>query len=86
MLGCTHFPVFRGALQRLLPNTRIVDSAATTANAVRERLGMAAAEGVSPGDTGASVQFLATDGLARFARVGRSFLGAPPQAVELVDL
>jgi hypothetical protein len=36
----------------------------------------------------ASTRFLATDGVARFARVGSAFLGIPvaPEQVQLVDL
>ncbi|MEM9622689.1 MAG: hypothetical protein AAF993_13635, partial [Pseudomonadota bacterium] len=33
-----------------------------------------------------TVQFFATDGVARFRQVGRHFLGAPVPAVSLVDI
>lgn len=79
LLGCTHFPVFRTALQRLLPHTQILDSAATTASAVKAQL-----DGVA-GDS-AGLRFLATDGLARFQRVGQVFFGAPLTDARLVDL
>jgi glutamate racemase len=43
VLGCTHFPVLIPALRAVLPaGVRIVDSAATTARAVVERLGLGA--------------------------------------------
>lgn len=83
VLGCTHFPVFRPALEALLPEgTRVVDSAETTAACVRERLGPAPAADAGP----AALSLLATDGVRRFARVGRYFLGRPIDDVELVDL
>jgi len=84
VLGCTHFPVLTDAIRAVLPpGVSIVDSAATTAAAVRRILG--------PGDESAgagSVTLLATDGAARFARVGGAFLGEAVRAdsVEIVDL
>jgi glutamate racemase len=80
VLGCTHFPVFRAALDTLLPSgTVVVDSAATTARRV------AAALGTTRAGTG-SLELLATDGVRRFRRVGSYFLGRPVETVELVDL
>lgn len=83
VLGCTHFPVFRSALEALLPaGTRVVDSAATTAASVRAALGAAESEPAGRG----RLTLLATDGVRRFARVGGYFLGRPIEQVELVDL
>ncbi|HWY95742.1 MAG TPA: glutamate racemase [Steroidobacteraceae bacterium] len=85
VLGCTHFPALAAAIRAVLPpHVRIVDSAATTAAAVLGRLdGRAGA----PGGRGA-VSWLATDGAARFARVGSIFLGETLHAetVEIIDL
>ncbi len=83
VLGCTHFPVLAPAIRAVLPSSvRIVDSAETTASAVRSVLGSPAAEGRG------SVTWLATDGAERFARVGGIFLGEPlhADAVEIIDL
>lgn len=39
VLGCTHYPLLRGAIERAFPDTfRLVDSAGTTAAMVRRRL------------------------------------------------
>lgn len=84
LLGCTHFPVLAGALAAVAgPCTTIVDSAATTARAVRALLG-ATARVSGQG----SLRLLATDGATRFARVGSVFMGEPiaPGDVEIVDL
>ena len=87
VLGCTHFPVLRSALARVMgPEVRLVDSAETTAAAVAQVLadeGLAAEPG---GET--EVTLLATDGPERFARVGAGFLGLDLRAdrVHLVDL
>jgi glutamate racemase len=96
LLGCTHFPVFRPVIEELLgaaaADVTIVDSAATTAAAVAAELASgrvlpapvsaaATAEDGSP-----ALELLATDGAARFRRVGRYFLHEPIGAVQLVDL
>jgi glutamate racemase len=83
VLGCTHFPALLGPIRAVLPAaTQIVDSAGTTAAAVRAQL--------TPSKAGAPgrLSLLATDGAARFARVGSRFLGETLSAerVELVDL
>jgi glutamate racemase len=85
VLGCTHFPVLAPALRAVLPpHVGIVDSAATTAAAVRRRLDASSAAGGALG----AVSWLATDGAARFARVGSTFLGESlrAEAVEIIDL
>ena len=86
VLGCTHFPMLAGAIRAAVgPAVRMVDSAATTAKAVSERLGatLRANQGRKTG-----VRFLATDSPERFARVCSRFLGQTlaPSDVELVDL
>ena len=87
VLGCTHFPLLAPAIAKVAgPGVAIVDSAATTAAEVAERL---VAEGLAaPGPGPGTARFLATDGAARFARVGGRFLGRDlsPAAVTLVDL
>jgi glutamate racemase len=88
LLGCTHFPVLRSALRTVLPeNVVIVDSAQTTALAVAKRL---QSEGLLCDELNrhGSVHFLATDGAARFARVGSIFLGMPLETseVDIIDV
>jgi glutamate racemase len=85
VLGCTHFPVLAAAIGAALPpDVSIVDSAATTAAAALKQFGPPAA---APGVRGA-ITWLATDGAARFARVGGTFFGEAmhADAVEIVDL
>jgi glutamate racemase len=96
VLGCTHFPALAESIRAVLPpQVTIVDSAATTAAAVLRQLrGAAARDGAvsyadraDPAASGA-VYWLATDGAARFARVGSTFLGETlrAEAVEIIDL
>jgi glutamate racemase len=83
VLGCTHFPLLTSAIRRVLPaEVRIVDSAATTAAAVRRRISPVPRAGRG------RVTWLATDGAERFARVGSTFFGETlhAEAVEIVDL
>ena len=83
VLGCTHFPVFRTRLQQLLgPQVQVIDSAQTTAGSVATAL---QSEGLLS-DRGGNSQFLATDGVERFQRVGATFLAERISDVELVDL
>jgi glutamate racemase len=89
LLGCTHFPPLAPSFRKIVgPQVAIVDSAATTAQALR--LALAAAQLLRRDERSASgsVRFLATDGIERFARVGSRFLGRQidPGEVELVDL
>lgn len=86
VLGCTHFPVFKQALARVVgDDVGIVDSARTTADAVHEML---AGLGLQTDEPAARLEMLATDGAQRFARVGGVFAGTPLKAadVEVVDL
>jgi glutamate racemase len=84
VLGCTHFPVLAAAVHSILPDhVTLVDSAATVAAAVTRELPAAA----NPAGRG-GVTWLATDGAARFARVGGIFLGEAlcPEDIEIIDL
>jgi len=85
LLGCTHFPVLTGAFRRVLgDDLEIVDSAATTAAVVARQLDAP----MPRTHRRAGRSLLATDDAARFARVGRYFLGQNIAAseVEVVDL
>jgi glutamate racemase len=86
VLGCTHFPMLAGAIRAAVgPAITIVDSAATTAKAVRETLDR---ERLTRLEGEGTTRFLATDSAERFARIGSRFLERPidPEEVELVDL
>lgn len=87
ILGCTHFPLLSAAIAAVLgPDMSIVDSASTTAAAVRDALseeGMLADSAANGG-----LQLIATDGAERFARIGSSFLGESFTAadIEITDI
>lgn len=73
ILGCTHYPLLRGAIAAYMgPEVTIVDSAEETASEVRRSL--RAAHALRPrGEGGAS--FFVTDAAERFARLGERFYG-----------
>ena len=86
VLGCTHFPLLKQAIQNVAgKDMQLVDSAQTTAKKVAERLrtANALADGKNP-----SVAFLTTDDTEKFKAVGEPFLGFSLREshVELVDL
>jgi glutamate racemase len=87
ILGCTHFPLLQSSIAHALgPAIEIVDSATTTALAVRDELAHLDLL-TGHNDTG-GLELVATDGPARFARVGSAFLGAEFAAddITLIDI
>lgn len=86
ILGCTHFPLLRPTFERVFGGAvAVVDSASTTAAAARSMLAELSLA-VTSGRGG--LEFFATDGATRFARVGGQFLGERLTAgdVNIVDL
>lgn len=98
ILGCTHFPLVAEAIRSVLGCDRasgpeagleagpaIIDSATATARTVAARLKQA---GTGRAFGTGSLRLLATDGPARFARLGARFLAEPLGTgdIELVDL
>lgn len=86
VLGCTHFPPLAEVIRSVVGETvRIVDSAATTAEALASLMGTRL---LPSGHQDGASRFLVTDGEERFARVGPIFLGSAirPEAIERVDL
>jgi glutamate racemase len=95
VLGCTHFPLLASAIRSVLPaHVRIIDSAATTAQALLSSMTPRPAATSDPGRVhgagvhGGRIRWLATDDAERFARVGGRFFGAElhADAVEIIDL
>lgn len=86
VLGCTHFPVLREAIQAVAgPAVQIVDSASTTAAVVADHL---ADRGLHAVPGRGKAHYLVTDNPQRFARVAQIFTGEmlAAESVELVDL
>lgn len=82
VLGCTHYPLLRRTLQKVLgPQVMLVDSAEETALMVAE---LFREQGLSRPQHGGSRAFFVTDVPTRFERVGRAFLGCELGKVEQV--
>jgi glutamate racemase len=87
VLGCTHFPTLQETIRKVVGSgVRIVDSAKTTAETVREELdarGLRAPSGSIP-----RIRLLATDAPDRFLRIAERFFPREllPDRIELVDL
>ena len=88
VLGCTHFPLLKDSIRAVLPaHIAIVDSAQTTAAAVKRQLEQGSLL-ASAGDDRGRITWLATDNAERFARVGSAFLGEElrADALQIIDL
>jgi glutamate racemase len=87
LLGCTHYPLLRTAMERILGELGrtipIVDSAQATARVAADQL---TARVSDSGHSQSSCDFFATDSVDKFARLGTRFLGRPVEHVRLVDL
>jgi glutamate racemase len=83
ILGCTHYPLLRGAIaEGLGPGVELVDSASSVAAvvaAVVEERGLEAAGG-------GGLRVLVTDAAARVARIAGLILADAAHDLELVDL
>ena len=87
LLGCTHFPVFKPLLTKMLPKSvKIVDSALATADALYKLLETESLLLTSE-NSFKSTKYLVTDSVARFKKVGKIFINQDLQHtdVELVD-
>jgi len=85
LLGCTHYPLLRPLLERLVPaGVTIVDSAESTAAAVREQIGNTTRTRASAPQQ-SSLHCFATDSVAKFKLLGERFLDRPLDNVQHVD-
>ena len=73
LLGCTHYPLVRWAIEAVAgPEVRVVDSATTTALAVREVL---ESHGIGSKADAPAHEVLATGEAARFREIARAMFG-----------
>jgi glutamate racemase len=85
VLGCTHYPLLKPLLARVLgPTVTLVDSAEQTAAVVAEEItrgGLAAAPAAHP-----THRFVVSDDEPHFRKVGARFLGEKLRHIEVVPL
>ncbi len=78
VLGCTHYPLLAHAIRAVIgPKPVMVDSAATTAEAVRACLQAHHLTQKHPRNGTGNIRFFTTDDSGSFARTGSMFLGMP---------
>jgi len=89
VLGCTHYPLLRPLLRRVVPDqVAIIDSAESTAQAVAKlmrRLPLVDREKPERRHL-PRLKFFATDSVEKFRSLGTRFLGQPVDDVQHVDL
>ena len=86
VLGCTHYPLLRPLIERLVPQgMTVIDSADAAAEATARQFD---AWGALPATvaTPPALSFFATDSVEKFERLGSRFLNRPVGKVELIDL
>ena len=89
VLGCTHYPLLKPLLHRLVPgHVTIVDSADSTARVVSQllRQGLPKATSGEERRRAPRLKFFVTDSVEKFRRLGAQFLGSPIEDVEHVEL
>ncbi len=83
ILGCTHYPLLRPSLQRVVgPDVQLVDSASSVAETVAGHHH----ELISTGNETGTVRLELTDASDRFLRITRAILGRDPEELEVVDI
>ena len=84
VLGCTHYPLLKPLLARVMgPGVTLVDSAEETAKVVAREL---EARGLLAGDGHHEHVFVVSDDEPHFRKVGARFLGEKLKRVEVVPL
>ncbi|MBI5542295.1 MAG: glutamate racemase [Deltaproteobacteria bacterium] len=85
VLGCTHYPMLKGAIANVVgAGVKLVDSAETTATAVEALL--AEHKLFAPKGSRPRRRYFVTDLPERFAEIGTRFLEQPVESAELVDI
>jgi glutamate racemase len=95
LLGCTHYPLLKPLLRRLVPaQVSIVDSAESTAQKVAEIVSAMQKENpstpvrpsASAAASASSIQFFVTDSVEKFQRLGQRFFSRKIENVSHLDL
>jgi glutamate racemase len=84
LLGCTHYPLIKPVLRRVVPTAvTLVDSAESTALAARE---LVRSTSESNSQERSELRFFVTDSAEKFKRLGQQFLGRPISNITHIDL
>ncbi len=84
ILGCTHYPLLKGCLSRLLPGVTLIDSGREVAMLAKKKLEY---RDIMSDDTPGKTRFFVTDSVENFVTVGSVFLNESITGnVERIDL
>ena len=84
VLGCTHYPLLRGAILRVLgEDVVLIDSGEQTAAAVERALRQR--DLINPSATRGALTCFVSDNPQRFREIGRAFLGEPVMDVTWIS-
>ena len=87
VLGCTHYPLLRPLIEKVVPGgMRVIDSAESAAEAAVRLFDGRTASAEIDATPGTLIRCFATDSVEKFQRLGSRFLERPVGDVELVDL
>jgi glutamate racemase len=85
VLGCTHYPLLKPLLQRIMgPDTQLIDSGEETAAVVADAVRKAGLD--APHEGSPYHRFVVSDDEARFRQVGARFIGERLGQAEVVPL
>lgn len=79
LLGCTHYPLVADAVRKLMPTSKVVDSAEATARNIKQLLH--SMDALSPANEPGRLRCYVSDNPQRFREIGSSFLGEPIREV-----
>jgi glutamate racemase len=83
VLGCTHYPLLKPALKKIVGRVKLIDSAEETAKDV---LGRLTKDGRLAQGRPSRTAFYSSDDPGKFSRLGRLFLGRPLSSVRRLHL
>jgi glutamate racemase len=87
VLGCTHYPLLKPLIERMIPaGMKVIDSAESAAHQLVMLLCHDLGAPPQPAPDDPVLRFFATDSVEKFERLGSRFLGRPVGEVGLVDL
>ena len=89
VLGCTHYPLLKGVLSKIMgPGVRLIDSAIETASTIRAALEeqslLRDVQGDGAGES--EREFYVTDSPEKFIDIGERFLGSSISFIKKIEL
>jgi glutamate racemase len=85
VLGCTHYPLLKNVLSKIMgPGVTLIDSAIETAAEIKETLGRLSLLKPASGD--AAREFYVTDSPDKFIEIGERFIGRKIEFIRKIEL